>query len=59
MNQWLTLQEVAQELKIPVRTIQHYSTQDPEFPQIYRFGHRNNRIERGAFEAWKESKKMY
>lgn len=58
MNQWLTLQEVAQELNISVRTIQHYSRQDPEFPQVYRFGHRNSRIEREAFETWKEAKKM-
>ena len=58
MGKWLTLRDVAEELQIPIRTIQYYSANDADFPRIYRFGKRHSRIERADYEAWKGRKKM-
>ena len=52
MGKWLTLRDVAEELQIPIRTIQYYSANDADFPRIYRFG------KRADYEAWKGRKKM-
>lgn len=56
MSNWLTLQEIADELKIPLRTIQYYSVTDATFPSVYRFGKRHSRVTREDFTAWKEVK---
>jgi len=58
VEQWMTLNDVAEELKISLRTVQHYSGTDPDFPPVYRFGRRNSRITRSEYEAWKGGKRM-
>jgi predicted DNA-binding transcriptional regulator AlpA len=56
MSKWLSLQDVAVELQIPLRTIQYYRTRDESFPAVYQFGKRHSRITREDFDAWKEAK---
>jgi excisionase family DNA binding protein len=56
-EEWLTMEEVSEELKIPVRTVISFR-QSGDFPPVYRFGHRHNRVKRSDFEAWKEAKSL-
>lgn len=56
MSAWMSLQDVADELQIPLRTIQYYRVTDSSFPDVYQFGKRNGRITREAFQVWKEAK---
>lgn len=52
MDEWVRMEDIAKELKIPVRTILHYKEQEG-FPETYRFGSRHVRVKRDAYERWK------
>lgn len=52
MDEWIRLEEIAQELKIPIRTI-HYYKQQNGFPETYKFGKRHVRVKRDDYERWK------
>lgn len=56
MPNWLSLQDIAEELQIPLRTVQYYSVTDASFPSVYRFGKRHSRVASKDFESWKETK---
>ncbi|MFM8154529.1 MAG: helix-turn-helix transcriptional regulator [Actinomycetes bacterium] len=52
MDEWIRMEDIAQELKIPVRTIYYFKEQEG-FPETYRFGARHVRVKRDAYERWK------
>lgn len=52
MDEWVRLDEIAQELKIPIRTIYYYKQQHG-FPDTYKFGSRHIRVKKDAYEHWK------
>jgi excisionase family DNA binding protein len=52
MDEFIRMDEIAKELKIPVRTI-YYLKEQEGFPETYRFGARHVRVKRDAYERWK------
>jgi len=55
MSEWISLEEISNDLGISKRTISYYKdTQD--FPPVYRFGKRHLRVKSIDYEAWKKTK---
>jgi hypothetical protein len=52
MDEFISLKDIAEELIIPLRTIQFYR-ETGDFPACYRFGKRHLRVKRADFENWK------
>lgn len=52
MDEWVRMEDIAKELKIPVRTILSYKAKEG-FPETYRFGSRHVRVKKDAYERWK------
>ena len=53
---WLSLKQIASELQIPERTLHYYKSQG-DFPEIFKFGARHQRVRRADFERWVESRR--
>jgi DNA-binding transcriptional MerR regulator len=54
-EEWLLLKEIADELKIPERTLLYYREQG-DFPDVYRFGKKHRRVKKSDYETWKSQK---
>lgn len=54
-EEWLVLKDIADELRIPERTLLYYHQQG-DFPTVYRFGQRHRRVKRSDYENWKSQK---
>jgi hypothetical protein len=55
-EEWVSLKQMAEELKIPERTLLYYKAQG-DFPEVFRFGAKHRRVRRTDFEIWKEKHK--
>lgn len=55
MDNWLTMSEIAEDLRVPTKSIYAYCRRG-EGPTTYRFG-RHIRVKRVDYLAWEESRR--
>ena len=55
MNNWISLDDISDDLGISRRTINYYKNND-DFPPVYKFGKRNYRVKLHDYEMWQKQK---